>query len=292
MPSLRKGKEAWPTLLESLGQLYADGMEVDWAGFDAPYQRRLVALPTYAFQRQRYWVDVAQKGQGQEETDTGHPLLGTRLSMAGNAAVFEASLAGKYLDEHRVFGQPVLPATAYVELLLVAAEEAWGAGQYTLKSLVLEAPLLLMGQRVQVVATEGNELTVYSQAAGSGGWTVHGQGQVEAVQGRPEVAAFDLEAARGRCRTSIDVEGAYKQFEEAGLGYGPAFRGIRKLWRGQGEALAEVALGEAETQEAHRYRLHPALLDSALQVLGAAFGTEDSLPFEALGVRRAAAWSK
>ena len=190
LPSLRKGKEAWPTLLESLGQLYADGMEVDWAGFDAPYQRRLVALPTYAFQRQRYWVDVAQKGQGQEETDTGHPLLGTRLSMAGNAAVFEASLGRA--NTWTSTGSSVSPCCPRrpMSSLLVAAEEAWGAGQYTLKSLVLEAPLLLMGQRVQVVATEGNELTVYSQAAGSGGWTVHGQGQVEAVQGRPEASGF------------------------------------------------------------------------------------------------------
>src|SRR5262249_12099540 len=46
-------------LLESLATLYTKGAAIDWAGFDRPYARRRVALPTYPFQRERHWVKHA-----------------------------------------------------------------------------------------------------------------------------------------------------------------------------------------------------------------------------------------
>jgi len=54
--SVYPGEAEWPRLLKTLGALYVKGVEVDWAAFDAPYPRRRVALPTYPFQRQRYWL--------------------------------------------------------------------------------------------------------------------------------------------------------------------------------------------------------------------------------------------
>ena len=57
MASLKKGRGEWEQILESLGRLYVRGADVNWAGFDQPYQRRRVALPTYPFERQRYWIE-------------------------------------------------------------------------------------------------------------------------------------------------------------------------------------------------------------------------------------------
>ncbi|MGQ4807008.1 6-deoxyerythronolide-B synthase EryA1, modules 1 and 2 [Candidatus Entotheonellaceae bacterium PAL068K] len=58
LPSLRRGQPDWQVLLQSLGALYCHGVCIDWAGFDRDYARRKVVLPTYPFQRQRYWVDT------------------------------------------------------------------------------------------------------------------------------------------------------------------------------------------------------------------------------------------
>ncbi|MEP7048694.1 MAG: type I polyketide synthase [Pseudomonadota bacterium] len=58
LPSLRRGADEWSQILESLAKLYVRGGAVDWAGFDAGYARRKVVLPSYPFQRQRFWVDV------------------------------------------------------------------------------------------------------------------------------------------------------------------------------------------------------------------------------------------
>src|SRR5690606_32289704 len=58
LPSLRRGRGDWPTLLDSLGRLYAHGLEVDWDAFHQTSPGRRIPLPTYPFQRQRYWLET------------------------------------------------------------------------------------------------------------------------------------------------------------------------------------------------------------------------------------------
>jgi len=61
LPSLRKGQGEWRQMLMSLKALYLQGIEVNWAGFDRSYSRHLVSLPTYPFQRRRYWLDKVEE---------------------------------------------------------------------------------------------------------------------------------------------------------------------------------------------------------------------------------------
>ena len=70
LPSLRKGQDDWQQMLTSLGVLYRQGIDVDWSGFDRPYPRRRLSLPTYPFQRSRYWVDI--------------PIIPTAVPVAGD----------------------------------------------------------------------------------------------------------------------------------------------------------------------------------------------------------------
>ncbi|GAA6619605.1 type I polyketide synthase [Scytonema sp. NUACC26] len=78
LPSLRPGQEDWQVLLQSLGELYVRGADVDWSGFDWEYGRRL-QLPTYPFQRQRYWMEIAQNNRSQagnlSEEKIQNPIL-------------------------------------------------------------------------------------------------------------------------------------------------------------------------------------------------------------------------
>jgi myxalamid-type polyketide synthase MxaE and MxaD len=57
VPSLRRGREGWEQVAEAVARLYEAGTAIDWKGFDKPYERCTVTLPTYAFQRERYWLD-------------------------------------------------------------------------------------------------------------------------------------------------------------------------------------------------------------------------------------------
>ncbi len=57
LASLSKGRDDWTQLLDTLGELYVRGLPVDWSAFDRPYRRQRLALPTYPFQRKRFWFE-------------------------------------------------------------------------------------------------------------------------------------------------------------------------------------------------------------------------------------------
>ncbi|MBE0684226.1 MAG: amino acid adenylation domain-containing protein [Anaerolineales bacterium] len=61
LPSLRQGQDDWQIILDSLGKLYTQGADVNWAAFDAGYPRQKVSLPNYPFDHQRYWFESAEK---------------------------------------------------------------------------------------------------------------------------------------------------------------------------------------------------------------------------------------
>jgi acyl carrier protein len=135
---------------------------------------------------------------------------------------------------------------------------------------------------VQLLLHEGGRASIHSQPAGAApadGWTLHASAEIGPA-GPGETV--DIESIRARCREPRDPGEAYAALEAAGLSYGPLFRGLRELHRGDGEALGRVALpGDADLDG---HGLHPALLDAALQAAllgrGADLGGEPWLPFE------------
>ena len=287
VPSLRAERPESEALLLALGTLHASGAPVEWSGV-YPQGGRRVELPTYPWQRERHWVDVPLGTRSGAPTD--HALLGVRLASAGAEVIFESMLSStspSWVDEHRVGSRIVLPGAALGELARAAAENVLG-GAVEVGSLVFQAPLVLPERgavRVQVVVSEeGSRVAISSQLARAGSasaWILHASGEARAAR---EVArSVDVSALRERCSTPREVALAYEAFASAGLLYGAAFQGIRALWTGAGEALAEVRL--ADGIEPARYGLHPALLDAAFQTAlceaeGAADGAGAWVPFE------------
>ncbi|VFN06436.1 MAG: Polyketide synthase dehydratase, partial [Candidatus Kentron sp. G] len=131
IPSLREGHEDWWQMLGSLGQWYVQGGSVDWAALDGASDnespRRKVQLPTYPFQRQRYWIDKARLSRRAGHDRTGHPLLGQKLQLSRSDDVYFESEMGllslPWLTDHRVFDAAVFPATGYLEMALAASTD-------------------------------------------------------------------------------------------------------------------------------------------------------------------------
>ena len=276
LSSLQRGAPERRSMLESLGRLYVTGCGVDWKGVFESGGRR-VELPTYAWQRQRYWLESSPSRAGSGE-ETGHPLLGARVSVAGVEGVYEARVSRSthgWLYEHRVGGQAWVPGAGLAELLRAAGEHRYEGESAEVSSLVIQAPLVLPehgSQRVQVVLSEEGERTtgtVYSRPwddKASVTWTVHATAEVS--RSTRSGGTLDVGAARGRCTAAVEVEGLYEAFGAVGVEYGPSFRGMQRLHQGEGEVLAEVSLPE-EVERAEGYGTHPALLDAAIQsVLG------------------------
>jgi NAD(P)-dependent dehydrogenase (short-subunit alcohol dehydrogenase family)/acyl carrier protein len=160
-----------------------------------------------------------------------------------------------------------VPGTALLELATRAGEEV---GCARVEELVFHAPLVLpvgttLGVQVQVSAPEANgsrAVEVYSRPEGGDRWTKHAIGvllpRTSAAPGAP--GAWPPAGA-----APVDLDGLYDRLSESGLDYGPAFRGLRAVWRGEDEVHAEIAL--PQPADAGRYLLHPALLDAALHPL-------------------------
>ncbi len=294
--SLRRDEGGLGRFLRSVAELWVAGGVVDWGRVFAGSGGVRVGLPSYAFQRERFWLssaggvgDVAAIGQA----SAGHPLLGAVVGLAGGGCVFTGRLSLEshpWLADHVMLGTVLLPGTALLELASYAGREL---GCPVVRELVLEAPLVLgedTGVQVQVCVGESGEhgartVEVYSRAerasgaedasegaADEGDWTRHASG-VLACDEDPVVDARAVELGGTwppPGAVAVDIDDAYERLIDAGLEYGPAFQGLRGVWRRGEEFFAEVALGDEQAGEARSYGVHPALLDSALQALALA----------------------
>ena len=286
LPSLRKPGQDWQRMLESLAELYVHGANIDWAGFDHGYARTKLAMPTYPFERERHWLPglVPDAGASSQMVRihadaASHPLLGRRLSSALADAQFEAALSTDrpaFLDDHRKRGTAVVPATAYLEMGFAAAAAVGIEGACEFNELVITEPLVVSRDpvRVQTIVTRAESgplaFRVFSCEAGAERWHQHASGAIRQVAAAPASTAESLDDLRHRCQEAIVPDEYYRQLEADGHEYGTAFRGLVSLWRGEWEALGYVALPADVAGDAAAYRLHPALLDAAMQVLGAA----------------------
>ncbi len=292
LPSLRPAPlSGWQVLLTSLGQLYAQGVEIDWAGFDSDYSRQRVAIPTYAFQRQRYWVESEPQTLPSTPAITSHidsdahPLLGSRLRSALKVVQFEALLGAKtpaFLVDHQVAETVILPATAYCELALAAgASLGKDTTQLSLETVAIHQPLVLNADDKMVVhcvltpAAEDSsyEFEIFSIPAATAtspdedAWTLHADGKlltVTATDDPPAVLAPPTDSP-----TLVSGEPLYEQFRQQGFQYGPAFQGVQQVWRTETGVIGKIQLPSSLVETADRYTLHPALLDACFQILGA-----------------------
>nr|WP_110293347.1 type I polyketide synthase [Nocardia tenerifensis] len=294
--SLHREDGGLDRFLSSLGALHVRGVRVDWSAV-SPVGRR-VDLPTYPFQRERFWA--AEPSSGGDPRSLGlraaaHPLLGAVVALAdSDGVVFTGSLSTStqpWLAEHDVFGRVLLPGTGFVELAIRAGDEV-GCG--TVEELTLRAPLLLPDGDpvvVQIVVGAPDEtgrrpLSIHSRADDPAApWTVHADG----VLGNcTSTADFDLAQWPPEGAEPVPVADAYAVLSGEGYGYGPVFQGLHAAWRRGDEVFAEVALPEQARPDAERFGLHPALLDAAMHIAiledGGHRDGETVLPFAWNGV--------
>ncbi|MET9543688.1 polyketide synthase dehydratase domain-containing protein, partial [Streptomyces sp. NPDC006553] len=287
---LRRERDQVTSVLTGLARLHVHGVQVDWDRW-VPRTRELADVPTYAFQRRRYWVAGSVGTAGGSLTGAGlavagHRLLGAQVSLAGGGVVLTGRLsaaAQPWLADHAVSGVVVLPGTAFVDLVAHAGLQV---GCARVDELTLQAPLVLgedgPGVTVQVVVDEPGEhgrraVTVHSRpGAGEGEWTRHGVGVLAGTADVPEAGWSWPPAGE-----AVAAEDVYAGLADAGFDYGPVFRGLKQVWRDGEDVYAEVVLPDDPTG----FALHPALLDAALHALAVTSGSGGGgLPFAFTGV--------
>jgi acyl transferase domain-containing protein/acyl carrier protein len=279
--TLRHQRDDLRSFLTALGTLHAAGQSPDFSQLLAGTGAAATELPTYPFQRQRYWLE-ASKGTGDAsslgQSTTEHPLLAASIPLAGEGTVLLTGRishkAQPWLADHTVAGTAILPAAAFVELCLRAGEEV---GATHLEELVLEGPLPIPAEgavQLQLAVTsnaggESHAIEIHARPERDADeeerpFTRHASATLTAAEPKP--LGFDATVWPPSDAEPIASEDFYERVAETGLEYGPAFQGLEAAWRVGEEVYAEVSLAPEQEREAGRYAVHPALLDAALQV--------------------------
>src|SRR5882757_7925893 len=290
VPTLGKNRPEVAAVLGASGQLFTTGVPVDWPAVFAGSGGRRVELPTYAFQRRRFWetpgadgtADAAGLGLG----GTKHALLGAvvhRPDFDGVALTGRLSLADQpWLADHAIGGAVLFPGAGFVELVIRAGDEV---GCAVIEELVLAAPLVMhpgMAVQVQVVVGLADEsghrsVSVHSRDEQTEVWLLNAEGKlgVNAAE-----ASVDLSVWPPAGAESVDISDGYAQLAARGYAYGPAFQGLVAIWRRESELFVEVAAPTGAGVAVDGMGMHPAVLDAVLHALGLAIETtETRLPF-------------
>ncbi|MFD7833922.1 SDR family NAD(P)-dependent oxidoreductase [Streptomyces sp. NPDC059761] len=293
-PTVRKNRPESRTLLTALAHLHAAGARIDWAAFYQGTAARPVALPTYPFQRERYWIIENPLGGDASAfglTPAGHPLLGAVIASPDTDGVtFTGRLSvdtHAWLADHDVLGTVLLPGTGFVELALHAGEQV---GYPALEELILQAPLVLperggVALQVSVGPDDLGRRTIrihsrHQDALPDTPWLLHAEGLLGTA---PATAGADLTAWPPAGADEVRVSDAYELLFQQGYDYGPVFQGLKAAWRAGDSVYAEIELPEEAHDEAALFGIHPALLDATMHALGVGEGVtgeeQTELPF-------------
>ncbi|MCF3172494.1 SDR family NAD(P)-dependent oxidoreductase [Streptomyces sioyaensis] len=283
VPALRKDRPEATGLLTALAQVFAAGTPLNWEEAFAGGDARRVGLPTYAFQRHRYWPrpplmptgDISSAGLGSAD----HPLLGAAVEVAGSDAfLFTGRLSlhtHPWLADHAVTGTVLFPGTGFLELAVRAADEV---GCDRVDEFTIAAPLVLPERgavQLQLAVEPPDEsgrrtLNLYSRPeddSAEQAWVLNASGVVSTGAAAEPDEPYDFTVWPPRDADATSVDDFYGRFAEAGFVYGPVFRGLTAVWQRGDEIFAEVGLPAEHDGLAGAFGLHPALLDSALHAM-------------------------
>jgi acyl transferase domain-containing protein/NADPH-dependent curcumin reductase CurA/predicted amino acid dehydrogenase/short-subunit dehydrogenase/acyl carrier protein len=270
LPTLQRGLSAKRALLETLGQAWCHGLEPNWAAVypgPCPHQ----TLPIHPWQRQTHWLEApAVRAYRTQSLD--HPLLGRRIYGAGARWEVQIDLARlPDLADHRIRGDSVMPAAAYVEQMLSVGHTLFGNVPVVISHLELDRMLVLDRPRsMSVVRDEISARTIISSEPDKDGddWPTHAHARVLPSAGTLQAPSFPIgQDEAGEPSQAVSVDQLYRRLEQGGNHYGPRFRCVRNLHTDGQQAWATLALDSCSFNDLERYRFHPALLDAALQVV-------------------------
>jgi acyl transferase domain-containing protein/acyl carrier protein len=302
LPSLRESQNDWEQMLTTLGELYVRGVAVDWEGFYKASQRHKVVLPTYPFQRERHYITpnglgnaLTKQGQGAASLrQSEHPLLGRRLhSPLIQDICFASQISFQntpFLKDHQILGQAIFLVAGFVEMGISAAKRIFGVEHVMAEDMLYESPLIMnetwpetVQLMVQNFTAGANSCSfqVVSMADGAPSdtapvrWRTHAQGILRAgdtdasddTNATDNAAAQAIAAALGGLYEEIDPDSFYGYLYGYGYQFGPAYRGVKRLWYNQTEAVSEVMLPKTLASEFDQYAMHPALLDACSHAL-------------------------
>ncbi|HEX2909582.1 MAG TPA: SDR family NAD(P)-dependent oxidoreductase [Chloroflexia bacterium] len=278
LASLRQGRGEWEQLSGSLGEVYERGLNIEWSRVEEGQPRQRVAgLPTYPFQRQRFWLDSNGRKKPARSARGINPLLGQKLQLPLRESVYQSELSVAnlpFLSDHRVFGRVVVPGSSHVAMALQAARATFGQNPCRLADITFAQALALdedEARQAQLIVTPQAEGPASFQILSldeTEAWTLHATGKLLSGTEEEATVRFNVAEALERCQELLASSDFYQRLWEKEIQLGTSFRWVGPIRRRDGEAIARMELPEG-VSDAGDYLLHPGLIDSCFQLLSA-----------------------
>ncbi|MCV7314710.1 SDR family NAD(P)-dependent oxidoreductase [Mycolicibacillus parakoreensis] len=279
--SLRKGADDRRQVSEALATAYVSGHLPDFAALSSGPRHRLV-MPTYPFQRRRFWPKTSGIAGSGIQGDVVSAILGSEKDLASGDVVYTSRLSVKsqpWLADHVIYGTVVVPGATYAAMALAAV-----GPPASVKDVFFYEPIILPEKSSREV-----QLTLHpSEAEGQWGFRVHsrpygerdtdwslnadGTVSTEAAADEPAAEPVDpIDTATERMNRMRPQE-LFEVFADMELAWGPTWSGsLKALWLGEGEAIGDITVGEELAEQLGSEPMHPVLMDLCTGVAFPAF---------------------
>ncbi len=301
LPSLQENQEDWRVLLQTLATLYEKGVEVDWDGFYQNNSYNRLQLPTYPFERQRYWIDAAKYQPRKTANQQSHPLLGDKLSSPLSHIQFESLLnidSLPLVKDHCLGGIPVMNLVVYLEMAFAGAATVFDNKNFILTDVIVPTALTFPDSEtrtVQLILNSEDSQTasfqIFSQSEGKikHDWTLNAGGKLNLTS--TEILQSSLEKVcltdiQGRCNQEIKSAEFYEMMAVRGATLGSECQLLEQIWRRDGEALGKVICSSNKEGKESLYHLPLGEIDSCLQIISATCSVESNYSYLIVGFER------
>ncbi|MGD1917907.1 MAG: beta-ketoacyl synthase N-terminal-like domain-containing protein, partial [Pleurocapsa sp.] len=269
-------QEDWKSILLSLSDFYKQGLDVNWLAVDKNYRGNKTSLPTYPFQRQRYWFDISTEvSYYKNKNNLIHPLLGSHINSPLKQTIFQSNIEPdtiNWLQDHRIEDKAVFPGTAYLEMAIALSLFKFKKLPFSIKDINIPTPLYIDGQpKIQSILSPLQEYLnweIYS--LDNDQWQLHATGEILSISKIEKKE--ELEFIKSKFSNKIDIKQHYISCQQKGINYGKSFQIIKELYAKEKQALGLIEL--PRNLNSDLYNFHPALLDSCLQIIFAALPKE------------------
>ena len=281
--SLRKGTDARRQITEAVASAYVSGHRPDFAAIQHGPSRR-IELPTYPFQRRRYWPKTSVVTIAGSDGLRVSGILGSAKDLASGDTVYTTVLSARtqpWLADHVIYGTVVVPGATYATMALAAA-----GVPARVREVFFYEPIILPEKASREV-----QLTMHPLETGAGWkfqvhsrphgvpdteWSLNADGSVLTgadtdldTVGPAGVVPIDEAVER---LDRISPQRLFETFNDMELAWGPTWSGsLKSLWVGDGEAIGDVCVGDELAEHLGSEPIHPVLLDLCTGVAFPAF---------------------
>ncbi|WP_276736064.1 type I polyketide synthase [Bacillus sp. (in: firmicutes)] len=273
-----------------IAKQWTNGAAINWKLLYEGKKPKRISLPTYPFEKVRYWVPKAEGApRSKREGHVLHPLLHQNVSdMSG--VRFHSAFTGRefFLKDHVIKGERVLPGAALLEMVRAAVEKA-AADQFptgfSLRNIVWVRPFAVTEQQadihVRLYPEDNGEIAFeicQEPESAENAPVVYGQGSAVLCEAdeSPVINIEELKASYNERTLSPSV--CYGAYAEMGIDYGDSHRAIDSIYVGKSGVLAKLTMPSMISDTQNRYVLHPSMIDSAFQAsIGLRLGDAASL---------------